>query len=177
MTKQPSVAETTTPPGTVVAQYIDHRDWYVGVIVERPTTHSMNPFPKKAIRDEYHPVLILGIFYDRDNRSIFSMPEMPFPAYRWGEKKLAIPYDLTPYVDRLAERMPEAKDIGSSKMFLLTTRQREIIALAFVADAFRDFGMNCKRPIWFDPDLPEKDFDRFKRELSLAGVPTRKMAA
>ncbi len=173
-------AVETFSPGTVVAQYVNDNERFVGVVVGDHMIDCLHEKYKYSLHSGgYHICLLLGWFEDCPQPwSIFSerLFSPSFPQYVTGSKKTATPVDLTEEIALLKLHRSEGKSRGLNfanlrkNIFGFSAKRAEILELVYLVNQYKKYKQPARKkkiPEWiktFSGDI-EKFFIELQRAI------------
>lgn len=163
----------TFPSGTIVAQYVNDGNRFIGVAVgehlrDRLSEHDRDLFDRLSL---YHAIyLVLGYFSDWSDESIFTQPDPPFPRYIVASTKNVTKVDLAEEMALL--RLYNTDVSGNTRSGLgvrarifgsFGSQQQELLTLVRHFQHYMSGGDLNNRP--GDLRLSDDDAERFYTEL------------
>lgn len=147
-------------PGTIVLQYKDESERFVGVIVGDHMIDGVKSIDRKLLksfREKYHICLVLGHFSDFDERERPMLTEKKsflFPCYSVGAIKTATPTDLKEEIELLKTLSSEKTCRGlwntklRQQMFMFPQKTREAISAVALVQHYMSGGSVKDIPEW-----------------------------
>ncbi len=176
---QNDAAVETFPNGTVVVQYVNDDERFVGVVVGDHMANRLHERYKYSLHSgRYHICLLLGWFEDFSHDwSIFSKKlwAPSFPQYVTGNKKTATPAELTEEIALLKLHRLEGKSRGLNfgklrkSIFGFSKKQAEILELVYLVNQYKKYKQPARKkniPEWIETF--SGDIEKFFIELQRA---------